>query len=120
MVESEETVSGNIVVDFLEELPRRMFNTEVNEEMYRRLVKGDKEAWNRALATLSDVDACGLYPPTAPLCERWLKTLATVVAALAKIMPENVDDELKEKLENLVTQIGLFILTGDTRSFAEC
>jgi hypothetical protein len=120
MVESEETVSGNTVVDFLEELPRRLLSTKVSEEMYRRLVKGDKEAWNSALATLSDVDACGLYPPTAPSCERWLKTLATVVAALAKIMPENVDDELKEKLENLVAQLGLFILTGDTRSFADC
>jgi len=119
MVESEETVSGT-VMEFLEELPRRMLNTEVDEEMYRKLVKGNKDEWHRALATLSDVDACGLYPPTVSSCERWLKTLATVVAALAKIMPENVDNELQEKLENLVTQIGLFILTGDTRSFAEC
>jgi len=119
MSKSEEAVSET-VMDFLEELPRRMLNTEVDEEMYRKLVKGNKDEWHKALATLSDLDACGLYPPTAPSCERWLKTLATVVAALAKIMPENVDSELQEKVENLVTQLGLFILTGDTRSFADC
>jgi hypothetical protein len=119
MVESEETVSGT-VMEFLEELPRRMLNTEVDEEMYRKLVNGDKDAWNSALATLADVDACGLYSLSASSCQRWLKTVATVVAALAKIMPENVDDELQEKLEKLMEQLILFILTGDTRSFADC
>jgi hypothetical protein len=117
-----ETGSGSsgTVIEYLEELPRRMFNTEINDELYRKLVKGDKDAWDNALVTLTDVDACGLYPPTAPSCERWLKTLATVVAALAKIMPENVDNELQEKLEKLMEQLALFILTGDTRSFTDC
>jgi len=111
---------GVTVMDFLEELPRRMFKMGIDEEMYRKLVKGDKETWDKALAVLADVDACGLYPPSAPSCERWLRTLATVVAALAKIEPGNVDSELQEKLENLVAQLGLFIVTGDTRSFADC
>jgi hypothetical protein len=119
MVESEETVSGT-PMDFLEELPRRMLNMTIDEVMFRKLVKGDKDAWDSALATLADVDSCGLYPSTAPSCQRWLKTLATVVAALAKIMPENVDDELQGKLEKLMEQLVLFLLTGDTRSFADC
>jgi len=112
--------TGSSTIEFLEELPRRMLNMTIDEVMFRKLVKGDKETWNSALATLADVDACGLYPPTAPSCQRWLKTLATVVAALAKIAPENVDNELQEKLEKLATQLGVFILTGDTRSFTDC
>jgi len=119
MVETGSGSSGT-VIEYLEELPRRMLNMTIDEMMYRKLVKGDKETWNSALATLADVDACGLYPPTAPSCQRWLKTLATVVAALTKIAPENVDNELQEKLEKLMEQLALFILTGDTRSFADC
>ncbi len=107
------------VLDFLEELPRRMLTeVEIDETVFKKLVKGDKEAWNSVISALADVDACGLYPPTAPSCQRWLKTLATAVAALAKVNPGELDDKLLERLQEFIVHLGFFLITGDTRSFA--
>jgi lysophospholipase L1-like esterase len=106
------------VLDFLEELPRRMLaEVEIDETVFKKLVKGDKETWNSVISALADVDACGLYPPTAPSCQRWLRTLATAVAALAKVNPEKLDDKLLEELQEFIVHLGLFLITGDTRSF---
>jgi len=109
------------ILDFLERLPRlALIEMEIDETMFERLVNGDKDAWNDVFAVLADVDACGLYPPTAPSCQRWLRTLATAVAALASIGGIELPNEVFEDVEKFIENLGYFIITGDTRAFADC
>jgi hypothetical protein len=105
-------------VDFLDELPRRLLtDTDVDDNLYRELVKG--KSWDRALSILCDVEACSMYPASTQPCQRWLRTLATVVAALARIEPSKVDDKYKESLGELAGALGVFLLTGEPAAFTD-
>jgi hypothetical protein len=105
-------------IDFLDELPRRLLtDTDIDENLYRELVKG--KSWDKALSILCDVDACNMYPASTQPCQRWLKTLATVVAALARIEPDKVDDKYKESLGELAGALGVFLLTGEPAAFTD-
>ncbi len=42
------------VLDFLEELPRRMLaEVEIDETVFKKLMKGDKETWNSVISALA-------------------------------------------------------------------
>jgi len=98
-------------IDFLSELPRMVLTeVSIDENLYRELVKG--KSWDKALSILCDVEACNMYPASTQPCQRWLRALATVVAALARIEPDKVDDKYKESLGELAGALGVFLLTG--------
>jgi len=105
-------------IDFLDELPRRVLtDVGIDENMYRELVKG--KSWDTALSILCDVEACSMYPASTQPCQRWLRALATVVAALARIEPSNVDEKYKESLGELAGALGVFLLTGEPAAFTD-
>ncbi|KUO91718.1 MAG: hypothetical protein AT713_02950 [Caldivirga sp. JCHS_4] len=105
-------------IDFLDELPRRVLtDVGIDENLYRELVKG--KSWDKALSILCDVEACGIYPVNSQPCQRWLRTLATAVAALARIDPEDVDEGLKKNLGDFAGVLGIFLLTGNPMAFTD-
>ena len=105
-------------VDFLDELPRRVLtDVGIDENLYRELVKG--KSWNNVFSILCDVDACSMYPASTQPCQRWLRVLATVIAALARIEPNKVDDKYKESLGELAGALGVFLLTGEPAAFTD-
>jgi len=105
-------------IDFLDELPRRLLtDTSIDENLYRELVKG--KSWDTVLSILCDVDACDIYPVNSPPCQRWLRALATAMAALARIDPEMVDEKLQRNLGDLAGALGVFLLTGNPTAFTD-